>query len=157
MNHYRATELIERYFAGETSLAEEDELKNYFAGSDVAPELADYAPLFAYWQRESEVVAPPRRTKVLRLPRFMLAAAAALALLVMARTLTRDPAPLISHDPVLTEFPVAEPVDWSSYEVTDEREALLILKTTLGTASRQLNRGTAITLRKLKRVDEALN
>ena len=40
--------LLEKYFEAETSIAEEQELKNYFNSSDVAPLLEQYKPLFAY-------------------------------------------------------------------------------------------------------------
>ncbi|WP_264522077.1 hypothetical protein [Flavobacterium sp. N1994] len=44
----RIEKLIEKYFEAETSIAEEKELKEYFASSDVAPPLKQYQPLFGY-------------------------------------------------------------------------------------------------------------
>jgi len=41
--------LLEKYFEGETSIAEENELKGYFSSSDVAPHLEQYRPLFGYF------------------------------------------------------------------------------------------------------------
>ncbi|MGV9004653.1 hypothetical protein [Flavobacterium sp.] len=41
--------LVEKYFRGETSTAEEQELKNYFALPDVAPSLEQYKPMFSYF------------------------------------------------------------------------------------------------------------
>ena len=41
--------LLEKYFEGETSIAEENELKNYFSSPDVAPDLEQYKPLFGYF------------------------------------------------------------------------------------------------------------
>nr|WP_315258139.1 hypothetical protein [uncultured Flavobacterium sp.] len=41
--------LLEKYFEGETSIAEENELKNYFSSSNVAPHLEQYKPLFGYF------------------------------------------------------------------------------------------------------------
>ena len=40
--------LLEKYFEAETSIAEEQELKDYFNSSDVAPLLEQYKPLFDY-------------------------------------------------------------------------------------------------------------
>jgi hypothetical protein len=40
--------LIEKYFEAETTIAEEKELKNYFASPDVAQHLEQYKPLFGY-------------------------------------------------------------------------------------------------------------
>ena len=44
----RIEKLLEKYFEAETSIAEEKELKDYFASSDVAPPLEQYKPLFGY-------------------------------------------------------------------------------------------------------------
>nr|WP_315203406.1 hypothetical protein [uncultured Flavobacterium sp.] len=41
--------LLEKYFEGETSIAEENELKNYFSAANVAPHLEQYKPLFGYF------------------------------------------------------------------------------------------------------------
>ena len=41
--------LLEKYFEGETSITEENELKNYFSSSNVAPHLEQYKPLFGYF------------------------------------------------------------------------------------------------------------
>ena len=40
--------LLEKYFEAATSIAEEKELKNYFASSDVAQHLKQYQPIFGY-------------------------------------------------------------------------------------------------------------
>ena len=44
----RIEKLVEKYFEAETSIAEEKELKDYFASSDVAQHLEQYQPIFAY-------------------------------------------------------------------------------------------------------------
>lgn len=46
--------LLEKYFEGETSIAEENELKDYFSSSDVAPHLEEYRPLFGYFAEAKE-------------------------------------------------------------------------------------------------------
>jgi hypothetical protein len=40
--------LLEKYFEAETTIAEEKELKGYFASSDVAQHLEHYKPIFGY-------------------------------------------------------------------------------------------------------------
>ena len=42
----RIEQLLEKYFEGETTLAEEKVLKKYFVEGDVAPHLESYTPLF---------------------------------------------------------------------------------------------------------------
>jgi len=41
--------LLEKYFDGEASIAEENELKIYFSSPDVAQHLQQYKPLFGYF------------------------------------------------------------------------------------------------------------
>ena len=43
--------LIEKYFEGETSIAEENELKKYFSSSDVVQHLEQYTPIFGYFSQ----------------------------------------------------------------------------------------------------------
>ncbi len=41
--------LIEKYFQGETSIAEEKELRSYFSSPNVAPHLEQYKAMFGYF------------------------------------------------------------------------------------------------------------
>ena len=47
--------LIEKYFQGETSIAEENELKNYFSSEDVAQHLIQYKPIFCFFSQSKEL------------------------------------------------------------------------------------------------------
>ncbi len=58
--------LLEKYENGETSLREEQQLKNYFSQETVAPHLEMYKPMFAYFsvnQKEQFTKALPLKTK----------------------------------------------------------------------------------------------
>ena len=46
--------LLEKYFEGETSIAEEDQLKDYFSSSNVAQHLEQYKPLFGYFSTSKQ-------------------------------------------------------------------------------------------------------
>lgn len=46
--------LLEKYFQGETSIAEENELRNYFSSQDVAQHLEQYKPMFGYFSLPKE-------------------------------------------------------------------------------------------------------
>ncbi|KIA87676.1 hypothetical protein [Flavobacterium sp. AED] len=46
--------LFEKYFQGETSIAEENELRNYFSSPDVAQHLEQYKPMFGYFSLPKE-------------------------------------------------------------------------------------------------------
>ena len=47
-------QLLEKYFQGETTIAEEKQLKAYFSSNDVAPHLAKYQSLFGYFEKQKE-------------------------------------------------------------------------------------------------------
>lgn len=53
-NLHMIEELLERYFEGETSAAEEKRIRAFFASGEVPEHLAVYAPLFAYFDEEIE-------------------------------------------------------------------------------------------------------
>ncbi|MBC6995592.1 hypothetical protein QWY85_13240 [Neolewinella lacunae] len=152
MTSAQASALLDRYFAGESTLAEEAQLRHYFCAGDVDPDLAHYAPLFAYWTAASDVTAPRKSRPARRLPlRWLAAVAVALALVLVANGWQRPTQPL-------SAFPIAEakPVDWSKYEITDQKEAYRVLRAALKTASTELNRGPRITVRELRQATEAL-
>lgn len=46
--------LIEKYFQGVTSIAEENELRNYFSSPNVAQHLEHYKPMFGYFALAKE-------------------------------------------------------------------------------------------------------
>jgi len=43
--------ILEKYFQGETTIAEENQLKEYFSSPDVAQHLEQYKPLFGYFSQ----------------------------------------------------------------------------------------------------------
>lgn len=58
--------LLEKYENGETSIKDEQQLKNYFAQETVAPHLEMYKPMFAYFsvnKQEQFTKALPLKTK----------------------------------------------------------------------------------------------
>jgi hypothetical protein len=50
----RIEKLIDKYFEGETSIAEENELKVYFSSTDVAQHLKQYQTIFGYFSQAIE-------------------------------------------------------------------------------------------------------
>lgn len=55
MNYQYIEQLIERYFAAETTVAEERILRAFFAEGEVPSHLQQYAPLFAFTEQEQNV------------------------------------------------------------------------------------------------------
>lgn len=61
--------LLEKYFQGETSITEENELRNYFSSSNVLPHLEQYKPVFGYFsQAVAQKFAP--EIPLLPIPKF---------------------------------------------------------------------------------------
>lgn len=58
MELYKIEELLEKYFQGETSIAEEKELTNYFSSLNVAQHLEQYKPMFGYFSLAKEQINP---------------------------------------------------------------------------------------------------
>jgi len=47
-------DILEKYFQGETSIAEENQLKEYFSSPNVAQHLEQYKPMFGYFSQAKE-------------------------------------------------------------------------------------------------------
>lgn len=156
MTHKTAKTLLDRYFLGETSLEEEQQLREYFRDGDIHPELAAYPPLFSYWEQAGEIVAPKVKRSAVRRRlsvRWLTAAAAAVVLLLSLNTWFFAPTDSGNPDIVAAD---AQPIDWSKYEVTDPEEAVRILHGALKTASTEINRGPKITIKGLGEVRRML-
>ena len=54
MELYKIETVLEKYFEGETTLNEEQELQHYFASPEVAPHLQQYTSLFNHFAVEKE-------------------------------------------------------------------------------------------------------
>ena len=112
MNEYvEIKELLDRYYEGETTDADEQRLREYFTSDNVAAGLQPYRSLFAYIQHEKEEFqvsglpsASPSGFKFqvsdfkFQVSRWWYAAAAAVACLLFATFLAREnqPAPQIA-------------------------------------------------------------
>lgn len=59
-------ELLDKYFAGNSSLQEEKELKIYFGGNNVATEHQKYIPIFQAFINEKRNEMPNEETKIVR-------------------------------------------------------------------------------------------
>ena len=59
-------DLLDKYFAAETSLEEEQKLSDYFNQDNIDNELSAYAPLFRQFLNEKQVKAPASTTNKLK-------------------------------------------------------------------------------------------
>ena len=76
--------ILEKYFEGETTSAEEKELKDYFASTNVAQHLEHYKPMFGYFsqaKQEQYNAVIPLETKKRKIASWISIAAAVIVLL----------------------------------------------------------------------------
>ena len=84
MEYNSVKKLLDRYFEGETSIQEEQQLRSYFASSDIDVTFEEYAPLFSAFKKASEitydlpVVLPKKRS-----PLKYIASIAAVAIIAL--------------------------------------------------------------------------
>ena len=122
--------LLEKYENGETSLKEEQVLKNYFSGDNVAPHLEHYSPMFLYFlgnQQEMFTKTLPLKTKSRFNYKWL--SVAAVAVLMLGIYLSK---------------PISESYNAYAYGTYDKPEdALNELKSSLAMISNHFNKGTA--------------
>lgn len=144
MNAIIAT-LLEKYWEGETSIAEERQLRSYFASGDVAPEFAAVAPLFQAIAAEQKVEMPAAPVRAMAPNRWrMYAAAAALTgLMAVGGWLAYQ------QQAEMTMAATATSTD--TYE--DPEQAVAEIKAALALVSSKLNKGTETAAKGLHHVE----
>lgn len=128
MESHNIEKLLDGYFEGTTTLAEERQLKAYFTGSEVAPHLQDYVSMFTAFTAASKetydrpIVLPSSQKK----PRYRFLAGTAAAVIVGLVLWTQN-----------------AQVD-AGFSTNYENEELAILKTkqALGMMSQMINQST---------------
>ena len=139
------SQLIEKYFQGETSLEEEKQLRAYFQQEDIAPEWKVYLPLFGLLESErsqkvgeefetnvyKKIKPTQKKTRMLYARHHWITAVAASLILVLSIWWLY---PELSPEP-------ASAINWEQYEPEDPQEAYRITKETLIKVSMELNRG----------------
>lgn len=160
MEYQPIKNLLDRYFQGETTLEEEKSLRRYFTDGPVDERLQEYAPLFQWMvQEQGQQLADEKATGMMeqlarpeaKIVRFRSASwqwisriAAVLVLLVGMWW---------AYQSQQQEDQTAA-VDWSKYEITDERQALEITRGALFKASKSLNEGANAAANQMDRMQE---
>jgi hypothetical protein len=152
--------LIEKYFEGDTSLEEEAQLRAYFNGEAVDEELRAYQPLFQHFASERELALSddfdeklfqkmePVEAKVVQLrtwPKQLLRIAAVGAVLVVTMFYLWKPSQPQTHQAA---------VDWSKYEITDERQAYEETVKALKLVSSKLNKGSKKATQEVEKMEK---
>ena len=144
--------LLEKYENGETSLKEEQALKNYFSQETVAPHLEGYRPMFAYFvvnQQEQFTKDIPLSTKKgLNYKWISVAAVAVLMLgIYLKPTLNNDLGTI--HDPELAFNEISKSLEMISRSLNKGTSTIGYLETYEKGASsleylNEIEKGTSI-------------
>lgn len=153
--------LIEKYFEGETTLEEEARLRDYFnSGEDMAEALREFQPLFQHFSAEREQVLSDGfdealfqkmekpETKVVQMrtwPRHLLRIAAVGAVLVVAM--------IFLQKTNSTQAQQAN-IDWSKYEIKDEKVAYDETVKALKLLTSKLNKGSKKATKEMKQMEK---
>jgi len=128
MELHSIEKLIEKYFEATTTVAEEETLRAYFSGDDIAPHLEQDAPLFNYFTKAKE----ERFTKQVPLkPRknyLKWVSVAAIAVFMVG---------LYFYQP--TPPPVTLADEYTPEEIESAKEALALLAMNFNKGTEQLN------------------
>lgn len=153
-------ELIEKYFAEETSLEEEAQLRAYFNGKHIDANLQQYQPLFQYFEQERRQelnndfeqkllhhIKPATKVFKLKIWQRRVLQMAAIGLLIAGSFLFLKP----NKTPPQT----AQTIDWSKYEITDEKLAYDETKKALELLASKLSKGSKKTKKEISKVEKA--
>ena len=137
MDSKQAEKLLERYWACETTLEEEAQLRRYFSEEEVHSSLQPYRTLFVYQQQQSEAglsadfdarvlaeiadapVVKARRVTLITRLMPMLKAAAAIALLLLMGNLLKQSFTAGQRDIIPTDT-IGNQISVPSVALTDE-------------------------------------
>ena len=151
-------QLIEKYWAGDTSIAEEKALKTYFNGAIISEDLKEYAPIFQYLRTtKKETLERPiedfLRTKQKVMPlkvyakRFSYRRIAAAILILIFAGIGFQKLQAPSKAERMANY-------WASKEIKDPKEAFAKTKAALLIVSRKLNNGTEAALKQVSKMQQ---
>jgi hypothetical protein len=142
MDSNKIDELLNKYWNCESSLEEEQELRQYFRGGNIPEQLKETATLFRYFDTHKkkslndagfdakvlEQIKTPKRGKVIKLLYNSMRIAAGIAVLVVATWLVRD------EIRKSTPQEVEDTYDDPKLALEETKKALLMISKTFGTA-----------------------
>ena len=164
MDYKHIKAILERYFQGNSSLQEEEQLRQYFQRADVHPELKPYQGLFRFFVAEKQEQTsaefdqqwstPPLRTIHKQTARHWVrwVSIAALVVLSLGTWWWSQQGMVEKPQPTAT-------IDWSQYEPASEEEALAVTRNALKSMSFSLKAGAtqaADEVTKVKRLSDPL-
>ncbi|WP_264531168.1 hypothetical protein [Flavobacterium sp. N502540] len=132
MEFNKIENILEKYFQGETTIAEENQLKEYFSSPDVAQHLEQYKPMFGYFSQVKEQKSTqtiPLKTKKRNVAWLSIAASAVVLLGIGTYFYTSEK----------NTTPVTAQTELGTYD--DPEEALAATQKALALLSNNVNVG----------------
>ncbi|WP_374173852.1 hypothetical protein [Flavobacterium tructae] len=132
MEFNKIENILEKYFQGETTIAEENQLKEYFSSPDVAQHLEQYKPMFGYFSQVKEQKSTqtiPLKTKKRKVAWLSIAASAVVLLGIGTYFYTSEK----------NATPVTAQTELGTYD--DPEEALAATQKALALLSNNVNVG----------------
>jgi len=128
MELHNIEKLIEKYFEATTTVAEEETLRTYFSGDDIAPHLEQHAPLFNYFTKAKEECFTKQVPLKPRKNYLKWVSVAAIAVFMVG---------LYFYQP--TPPPVTLADEYTPEEIESAKEALALLAMNFNKGTEQLN------------------
>ncbi len=148
MDYKNINNLLEKYWEGESSLQEEETLKQYFNNGNVAPELEQYQSLFQFFKEEQDVMISDDFEKRLfqqieQEQKVVPAKVRRLSWMTSIRTIAAVGILLMGAVFVFQNIDQPKPDDvWAEYEIQDEEQAIEATKAALALLSGKMKKGS---------------
>jgi hypothetical protein len=147
-------ELLDRYWEGETTLTEEQALKEYFASGAIRPEHQQFAPLFEGLAAQKAVQSPVAAPKLQvvstkRRPLWRWAVAASVAMLLSAGVWQLQQSMRHNAEQAAAERRLFE----DTYTEAEALQAAEEIKAALALVSRKMKKGNSTAAKGLKKVE----
>ncbi len=147
MDYKNINNLLEKYWEGESSLQEEETLRQYFNNGNVAPELEQYQSLFQFFKEEQDVMVSDDFEKRLLLQieeeqKVVPAKVRKLSWMTSIRAIAAVGIILMGAVFVFQNLEPEEKDVWAKYEVEDEQAAIEATKAALALLSGKMKKGS---------------
>lgn len=167
MEYQNINDLLERYFAGETTSQEEQTLRQFFQNTPNIPvEWKPYQPLFQFFAAEKTIkldqqfegqlmdsinTIPKASARVVSLRWIIRVAAAVVAMAIALWQFY--PTQIAKPTPPLAKVEKST-IDWSKYEPKTEEEAIRITQKAFHRLAYELERGTSMAASNVEKMGE---
>ncbi len=147
MDYKNINNLLEKYWEGESSLQEEETLKQYFNNGKVAPQFEQYQSLFQYFKEEQDVMISDDFEKQLlkrieNEQKVVPAKVRKLSWMTSIRAIAAVGIILLGTFFIFQNLEPPKKADiWAEYEIQDEQQAIEATKAALALLSGKMKKG----------------